>query len=107
MPNESKEAAANSAPAGGSAAREPDGPPRGRTPERGARRSFDQPQAWGDHASAAGPAQGRPRERGEAEARRARPQALTAAVMRAWRMPNERREAAWNSAPQGQRSRAR
>ena len=42
---------ANSAPAGGSAAREPDGPPRGRTPECEARRSSDRPQAWGDHAS--------------------------------------------------------
>ena len=42
---------ANCAPVGGSAAREPDGPPRGRTPERGARSSFDPPQAWGDHSS--------------------------------------------------------
>jgi len=39
---------ANSAPAGSSAAREPDGPPRGRTPERGARSSLDPPLAWGD-----------------------------------------------------------
>jgi len=38
-------------PPGGSAAREPDGPSRGRTPERGARSSSNQPQAWGDHAS--------------------------------------------------------
>jgi acetolactate synthase I/II/III large subunit len=43
---------ANSAPAGGSAAREPDGPSRGRTPERGARSSSNPPQAWGDHTSA-------------------------------------------------------
>ena len=35
-------------PLGGSAAREPDGPPQGRTPECEARRSFDRPQAWGD-----------------------------------------------------------
>ena len=44
---------ANPAPAGGSAAREPDGPPRGRTLECGARRSSDPPPAWGDHTSAA------------------------------------------------------
>jgi cytochrome c biogenesis protein CcmG, thiol:disulfide interchange protein DsbE len=37
----------NSAPAGGSAAGEPDGPPRGRTPECEARRSSSKPQAWG------------------------------------------------------------
>jgi PhzF family phenazine biosynthesis protein len=42
---------ANSAPAGGSAAREPDGPPLGRTPEGEARSSFSRPQAWGDHTS--------------------------------------------------------
>jgi ABC-type spermidine/putrescine transport system permease subunit II len=41
----------NSAPTGGSAARDPDGPPRGGTPECGARRSFRRPQAWGDHTS--------------------------------------------------------
>jgi error-prone DNA polymerase len=35
-------------PLGGRAAREPDGPPQGRTPECEARRSFDRPQAWGD-----------------------------------------------------------
>src|SRR4051812_7121956 len=40
---------ANCAPAGGSAAREPDGPPLGRTPEGEARSSFSRPQAWGDH----------------------------------------------------------
>jgi 3-oxoacyl-[acyl-carrier-protein] synthase II len=42
---------ANCAPAGGSAAREPDGPPRGRTAECEARRSSDRPQPWGDHKS--------------------------------------------------------
>jgi len=36
-------------PPGGSAAREPDGPPRGRTRECEARTSFVRPQAWGDH----------------------------------------------------------
>ena len=40
---------ANSAPQGGSAAREPDGPPRGRTPECEAGSSSSRPQAWGDH----------------------------------------------------------
>jgi acyl-CoA thioesterase len=47
---------ANGAPAGGSAAREPDGPSRGRTPERGARSSSNPPQAWGDHTSTPIPA---------------------------------------------------
>src|SRR6476469_878446 len=42
---------ANSAPAGGSAAREPDGPPRGQQHEPGARRSLDPPLAWGDPAT--------------------------------------------------------
>jgi branched-chain amino acid transport system ATP-binding protein len=51
MADRSKEAARNSAPAGGSAAREPDGPSRGRTPEREARSSSIPPQAWGGHAS--------------------------------------------------------
>jgi len=40
---------AHCAAAGGSAAREPDGPPRGRTPEREARSLSDRPQACGGH----------------------------------------------------------
>ena len=51
--------------------------------------------------SAAGPSEGRPRERGEAEARRARPRALTAADTAVRPMPNEDKEAARNSAPTG------
>ena len=42
----------NSAPVGGSEAREPDGPPRGRTAECEARGTFNRLQAWGDHTSA-------------------------------------------------------
>jgi lipoprotein-releasing system ATP-binding protein len=41
---------ASSAPAAGSAAREPDGPPQRRTSEGEARTSSDRPQAWGDRA---------------------------------------------------------
>jgi NADH-quinone oxidoreductase subunit E len=41
--------AASSTPLGGSAAREPDGPPRGRASEREARSTSSEPQAWGDH----------------------------------------------------------
>jgi hypothetical protein len=44
----------NSAPVGGSEAREPDGPSRGRTAECEARGSSYRPQAWGDHATSAG-----------------------------------------------------
>jgi glutamate 5-kinase len=44
---------ANSAPAGDSEAREPEGPPRGRTGESEARASFDTPRAWGDRTSIA------------------------------------------------------
>jgi len=40
---------AHSAPSGGSAARESDGPSRGRTGECEARASSGSPQAWGDH----------------------------------------------------------
>jgi branched-chain amino acid transport system ATP-binding protein len=46
---------ANSAPSGGSEAREPEGPPQGRTGECEARTSSHRPRAWGDHTSAAGP----------------------------------------------------
>jgi len=42
---------ANLAPFGGSAAREPEGPPRGRAGTGEARASVDPPQAWGDHSS--------------------------------------------------------
>ncbi|HEY3565841.1 MAG TPA: hypothetical protein VGL96_12615, partial [Casimicrobiaceae bacterium] len=44
---------ANSAPAGDSEAREPEGPPRGRTGESEARASFGTPRAWGDRTSIA------------------------------------------------------
>ena len=40
---------ASSTPSGSSAAREPDGPPQGRTSEGEARTSSDRPQSWGDH----------------------------------------------------------
>jgi len=43
---------ANSAPAGGSEGREPDGPSRGRTRECEARGSSTRPRAWGGHATA-------------------------------------------------------
>ena len=43
---------ANSAPAGGSEAPEPDGPPRGRTPEREARESSNPPRARGGRTTA-------------------------------------------------------
>jgi ribonuclease BN (tRNA processing enzyme) len=52
MANPFKEAARNSTSTAGSAAREPDGPPQGQTPECGARRSSDRSQAWGNHGSA-------------------------------------------------------
>ena len=39
---------ANSAPSAGSAARELDAPPLGRTSACNARKSFNWPQAWGD-----------------------------------------------------------
>jgi 2-octaprenyl-6-methoxyphenol hydroxylase len=48
MTSKNKEAEANHASPGGSAARELDGPPRERTIECEARASFDRPQAWGD-----------------------------------------------------------
>ena len=41
---------ANSAPSGGSAAREPAGPSRGRASESEARALFSEPQAWGGHS---------------------------------------------------------
>ena len=52
MSGEGPSRGAHSAPPGGSAARGPDGPPRGRTSERGARGSSKPSQAWGDHADA-------------------------------------------------------
>ena len=44
---------ANSAPSGGSEAREPDGPPRGRAREGEARTSSGEPRAWGEHTTSA------------------------------------------------------
>lgn len=46
---------AKSASSGGSEAREPAGPPQGRTRECEARTSFAEPQAWGDHTGAIEP----------------------------------------------------
>jgi hypothetical protein len=46
--------------------------------------------------SAAGPSQGRLRERGEAKARRARPRARAAADAQTHPMPCGRKEAEWN-----------
>jgi SAM-dependent methyltransferase len=53
-----KEAEANCAPTGGSAAREPDGPPLGRTAGCEARGLSNRPRAWGDPESAAEPVAG-------------------------------------------------
>ena len=52
-----------------------------------------------EHMSAAGPSQGRPRERGEAQARRARPRARMAADRWTLRVPSECNEAAANCVP--------
>jgi len=46
--------ATNSAPTGGSEAREPDGPPQGRARECQARTSSNEPRAWGEHTTARG-----------------------------------------------------
>jgi hypothetical protein len=51
--------------------------------------------------SAAGPRQGHLCERGEAQARRARPRARVAADTPAPSMPHGRKEAAWNCSPGG------
>jgi alkylation response protein AidB-like acyl-CoA dehydrogenase len=53
MRREGPPRASNSAPTGGSEARAPDGPPRGRASECEARTSSSEPQAWGDHTSCA------------------------------------------------------
>ncbi len=54
------------------------------------------PRPEDDAMSAAGPSQGRPRERGEAQARRARPRAWMAADTRRLRVPAGYKEAAAN-----------
>ncbi len=51
--------------------------------------------------SAAGPSQGRLHERGEAQARSARPRVLAAADKEVLRWSREPEEAAWNWAPFG------
>ena len=60
-------------------------------------REYRSAKREGSPVSAAGPSQGRLRERGEAKARGARPRARAAADREMLRIAHVRAEAAWNS----------